>query len=57
MPSEQIISELLQCLGLVIEEKIILEMQSSDFFALMTDESTDIASCVETASSGWTVPA
>ena len=41
--SEQIISELLQCLGLVIEEKIILEMQSSDSFALMTDESTDIA--------------
>ena len=41
--SEQIISEFLQCLGLVIEEKIILEMQSSDFFALMTGESTDIA--------------
>ena len=41
--SEQIISELLQSLSLVIEERILNEMQSSNFFALMTDESTDIA--------------
>ena len=41
--SEQIISELLQCLSLVIEEHILSDLQSSDFFALMTDESTDIA--------------
>ena len=41
--SEQIISEELQSLSLVIEEKILSDLQSSDFFALMTDESTDIA--------------
>lgn len=39
---EQIISELLRSLSLVIEEHILSEMQSSDFFALITDESTDI---------------
>ena len=38
--SEQI---MLQCLSLVIEEHILSDMQSSDFFPLMTDESTDIA--------------
>ena len=38
--SEQI---MLQCLSLVIEERILSDMQSSDFFPLMTDESTDIA--------------
>ena len=37
--SEQIISELLQSLSLVIEERILNEMQSSNFFALMTDDS------------------
>ena len=31
-PSEQIISELLQCLSLVIEERIVSDLQSSDFF-------------------------
>ena len=41
--SEQIISELLSCLSLVIEQQILSDMQSSDRFALMTDESTDIA--------------
>ena len=41
--SEQIISELLSCLSLVIEQQILSYMQSSDRFALMTDESTDIA--------------
>ena len=30
--SEQIISELLQSLSLVIEEKILSDLQSSDFF-------------------------
>ena len=34
---------MLQCLSLVIEERILSDMQSSDFFSLMTDESTDIA--------------
>ena len=33
----------LHCLSLVIEEKILSDLQSSDLFALMTDESTDIA--------------
>jgi len=41
--SEQVISELLQSLSLVIEEQILSDLQSSEFFALMTDESTDIA--------------
>ena len=31
--SEQIISELLQCLSLVIEEQILSDLQSSDFCA------------------------
>ena len=41
--SEQTIAELLQCLSLVIEERIQSDLQSSEFFSLMTDESTDIA--------------
>ena len=41
--SEQTISELLHCLSSVIEEKILLEMQCSSYFSLMTDESIDIA--------------
>ena len=41
--SEQIVAELLQCLSLVIEEQILSDLQSSDLFSLMTDESTDIA--------------
>ena len=41
--SEQIISELLQCLSMVIDEEIILGMQSSNYFSIMTDESTDIS--------------
>lgn len=41
--SEQTIAELLQCLSLVIEEKILSDLQHSDLFSLMTDESTDIA--------------
>ena len=41
--SEQTIAELLQCLSLVIEEQILSDLQSSEFFSLMTDESTDIA--------------
>ena len=41
--SEQIISELFSCLSLVIEEQILSDLQSSDCFALMTDESTDTA--------------
>ena len=40
---EQIISELLQCISLVIKEQIVSDMQSSLFFSLMTDESTDIS--------------
>lgn len=41
--SEQTVRELLQTLSLVIEEEILKDIQSSDFFALMTDKSTDIA--------------
>ena len=41
--SEQFIGEMLQCLSQVIEEQIISDLQSSDFFSLMTDKSTDIA--------------
>ena len=41
--SEQSIAELLQCLSQVLEEQILRDLQSSDFFSLMTDESTDIA--------------
>ena len=41
--SEQTIRELLQCLPSVVEEQILEDIRSSDFFALMTDESTDIA--------------
>ena len=41
--SEQTIRELLQCLSSVLEEQILEYIRSSDFFALMTDESTDIA--------------
>ena len=41
--SEQIIRELLQSLSSVIEEQILSELTSSEFFALMTDESTDVA--------------
>ena len=39
--SEQCISELLQSLSAVIEEHILSDLTSSEFFALMTDESTD----------------
>ena len=44
--SEQARAELhvLQCLSLVIGEKILSNLQLSDFFSLMTDESTDILS-------------
>ena len=41
--SEQIIRELLQSLSSVIEEQIVSELTSTKFFALMTDESTDVA--------------
>ena len=41
--SEQTIRELLQCLSSVIEEQILEDIRSSNSFALMTDESTDIA--------------
>ena len=41
--SEQIVSELLQSLSIVIDEQILSDMQSSEYFSLMTDESTDIA--------------
>ena len=36
-------SELLQCLSSVIGEQILNDVRASDSFALMTDESTDIA--------------
>lgn len=41
--SEQTVRELLHCLSSVIEEKILDDIRASDFFSLMTDESTDIA--------------
>ena len=41
--SEQIVSELLQSLSQVSEEKILSDMQSCEYFSMMTDESTDIA--------------
>ena len=41
--SEQIIAEMLQCLSLVLEEQILIDLKSSVLFSLMTDESTDIA--------------
>ena len=41
--SEQTITELLQCLSPVTEEQILEYLQSNEFFALMTDESTDVA--------------
>ena len=42
--SEQSVRELIQCLSSVIEEQILDNIRStSDFFALMTDESTDLA--------------
>lgn len=41
--SEQTIRDLLQCLSSVIEEQILEDIRSSELFALMTDESTDIA--------------
>ena len=41
--SEQSISELLQCISTIIDEKIVSDLKSSPFFALMTDESTDIS--------------
>ena len=37
------IGELLQCLSQVIEASILGSMRDSAFYALMTDESTDIA--------------
>ena len=41
--SEQTVAELLHCLSQAIEEKILFDLQSSEFFSLMTDESTDIS--------------
>ena len=41
--NEQTIRELLQCLFSVVEEQILEDIRSSNFLALMTDESTDIA--------------
>jgi hypothetical protein len=40
--SEQIVAEVIQSLSQVIEEQILSDLQSSEFFSLMTDESTDI---------------
>ncbi len=39
----QTIAELLQCLAQVIEEKTVADIQSSAYFSLMTDESTDVS--------------
>ena len=39
--NEQIIAEL--CLSQVLEEQILSDLQSSEFFSFMTDESTDTA--------------
>ena len=39
--SKQTIGGLLQCLSSVIEEQILEDIHSIDFFAVMTDESTD----------------
>ena len=41
--NEQSISELLQCLSTSIEEDIVSSLKSSPYFALMTDETTDIS--------------
>ncbi len=41
--SEQTIAELLQCLAQVIEEKTVADIQSSAYFFLMNDESTDVS--------------
>ena len=41
--SEQTIRELLYCLSSVIGERIVDDISSSECFAFMTDESTDIA--------------
>ena len=41
--SEQTIRELVQCLSSLVEKQILENIRSSEFFALMTDESTDIA--------------
>lgn len=41
--SEQSIRELIQCLSSEIEEQILENIRSSDYFALMTDELTDLA--------------
>lgn len=41
--SEQIINELLRCLSTVIEDNVLTALKGSEFYALMTDESTDIS--------------
>ena len=41
--NEQTIRELLHCLSSSVEEKIFEDVSSSEFFGLMTNESTDIA--------------
>ena len=41
--SEQSVRELIQCLSSVIEEQILDNIRYSDFFALVTDESTYLA--------------
>ncbi len=51
--SEQTIAELLQCLAQVIEEKTVADIESSAYFSLMTDESTDVS--VEAVSTSWAV--
>ena len=43
MLTTQVNNHLLQCLSSVIEEQILDDIRASDFLALMTDESTDIA--------------
>ena len=45
--SEQLVSELLQCLSRVIEQNILGSMRDSAFNALMTDKSTDIISVLK----------
>ena len=41
--SRQIIGEFLQCLSRVVKKEQMLQLNSSPFYSLMTDESTDVA--------------
>ena len=41
--SEQIMGEIVEAIGLTLEEEILLEVRDSPFYSIILDEATDIS--------------